>query len=99
LLIVVIGGRIIPSFTRNWLVRENPGRLPTPFGRFDVAVIGCSAAILALWTAQPFGQLTAATLTPRVARIPSPPSRRCVCQRMIVSGLTIAIAPRTEGNQ
>ena len=40
LLIVVIGGRIIPSFTRNWLARENPGRLPAPFARFDVAVIG-----------------------------------------------------------
>jgi uncharacterized protein involved in response to NO len=26
LLISLIGGRIIPSFTRNWLVRENPGR-------------------------------------------------------------------------
>jgi len=25
LLISLIGGRIIPSFTRNWLVRENPG--------------------------------------------------------------------------
>jgi len=36
LLISLIGGRIIPSFTRNWLVRENPGRLPAPFGRFDM---------------------------------------------------------------
>jgi uncharacterized protein involved in response to NO len=62
LLIVVIGGRIIPSFTRNWLARENPGRLPAPFARFDVAVIGCSAATLALWTAQPLGRVTAAAL-------------------------------------
>ena len=29
-LISLIGGRVIPSFTRNWLVRENPGRLPVP---------------------------------------------------------------------
>ena len=36
LLISLIGGRIIPSFTRNWLVRENPGRLPVPFARFDM---------------------------------------------------------------
>ena len=62
LLLVVIGGRIIPSFTRNWLARENPGRLPMPFGRFDVAVIGLSAATLALWTAQPMGRITAAAL-------------------------------------
>ena len=62
LLLVVIGGRIIPSFTRNWLARENPGRLPAPFARFDVAVIGLSAATLALWTAQPMGRITAAAL-------------------------------------
>jgi uncharacterized protein involved in response to NO len=62
LLIVVIGGRIIPSFTRNWLARENPGRLPAPFARFDVAVIGFSAATLALWTVQPIGRLTATAL-------------------------------------
>jgi uncharacterized protein involved in response to NO len=62
LLIVLIGGRIIPSFTRNWLVRKNPGRLPVPFGRFDVIVIGISAMTLALWVVQPFGQATAAAL-------------------------------------
>jgi uncharacterized protein involved in response to NO len=62
LLIVLIGGRIIPSFTRNWLARENPGRLPVPFARFDVAVIGASAATLALWTVQPAGRMTAAAL-------------------------------------
>jgi len=62
LLLVVIGGRIIPSFTRNWLARENPGRLPAPFARFDVAVIGLSAATLALWTVQPMGRITAAAL-------------------------------------
>jgi len=62
LLLAVIGGRIIPSFTRNWLARENPGRLPVPFARFDVVVIGLSAATLALWTAQPTGRITAAAL-------------------------------------
>src|SRR6476620_2913085 len=58
LLIVVIGGRIVPSFTRNWLARENPGRLPRPMGRFDVSVIGITAATLALWVVQPIGLLT-----------------------------------------
>jgi uncharacterized protein involved in response to NO len=62
LLIAVIGSRIVPSFTRNWLVRENPGRLPVPFGRFDIAVLGFSAATLALWCVQPFGRLPAAAL-------------------------------------
>jgi uncharacterized protein involved in response to NO len=63
LLLVVIGGRIIPSFTRNWLVRENPGRLPVPFARFDVVVILLSVVTLALWTTQPVGRITAAALT------------------------------------
>ena len=49
LLIALIGGRIIPSFTRNWLVRKNPGRLPSPFGPLDVAIVGISAAALSAW--------------------------------------------------
>ena len=50
ILIMVIGGRIVPSFTRNWLARENPGRLPTPFGRFDVmSVVFAGAALIAWW--------------------------------------------------
>ena len=39
LLITLIGGRIIPSFTRNWLARMNPGALPAPADRWDVAAI------------------------------------------------------------
>ena len=62
MLIAIIGGRIVPSFTRNWLVRENPGRLPVPFARFDVMVILFSAATLALWCVLPSGQVTAAML-------------------------------------
>jgi uncharacterized protein involved in response to NO len=62
LLIALIGGRIIPSFTRNWLARENPGRLPAPFARFDVVVIGFSAATLALWIAQPSATPTGTAL-------------------------------------
>ena len=53
MLITLIGGRIVPSFTRNWLARENPGRLPVPFGRFDMIVIVASAAALVLWVALP----------------------------------------------
>lgn len=30
MMIAVIGGRVVPSFTRNWLVRRGPGRLPVP---------------------------------------------------------------------
>ena len=54
LLISLIGGRIVPSFTRNWLAkRANPGRLPTQPGRFDLFAIGLSAAALLGWTLWP----------------------------------------------
>jgi uncharacterized protein involved in response to NO len=59
LLISLIGGRVIPSFTRNWLARENPGRLPKPFARFDVIVLVLSLAALVLWVAVPDWQGTA----------------------------------------
>lgn len=49
LLIALIGGGIIPSFTRNWLARENPGRLPSPFGPLDVAIVAIGGAALAAW--------------------------------------------------
>jgi uncharacterized protein involved in response to NO len=61
-LIMVIGGRLIPSFTHNWLVRENPGRLPVPFGKFDAIAMALSAAALALWIIAPVGRATAAGL-------------------------------------
>jgi uncharacterized protein involved in response to NO len=58
LLISLVGGRIIPSFTRNWLVRENPGRLPVPFGRFDVIVVVVGALALWFWILSPVNNLT-----------------------------------------
>jgi uncharacterized protein involved in response to NO len=58
-LITLVGGRIIPSFTRNWLARENPGRLPCPFGIFDKAVIAVSSCALVLWVLAPTFRFTA----------------------------------------
>ncbi len=54
-LIMLIGGRIIPSFTRNWLARENPGRLPVPFGRYDLMSMAVGIAALAAWVLVPSG--------------------------------------------
>jgi len=53
LLISLIGGRIIPSFTRNWLVRENPGRLPVPFAQVDKIAVIASALALVCWIIAP----------------------------------------------
>lgn len=62
MLISLIGGRIVPSFTRNWLVRENPGRLPVPFGRFDMIVVALGALALTSWVVMPDGRMTGAAL-------------------------------------
>ncbi|HLX16431.1 MAG TPA: NnrS family protein [Bradyrhizobium sp.] len=62
MLISLIGGRIVPSFTRNWLVRENPGRLPVPFGRFDVIAVAAGALALLAWVVSPAGHLTGGAL-------------------------------------
>jgi uncharacterized protein involved in response to NO len=62
MLITLIGGRIVPSFTRNWLARENPGRLPVPFGRFDAVAIAVSALALLAWVVLPDSRATGAAL-------------------------------------
>jgi uncharacterized protein involved in response to NO len=55
MLIMIVGGRLIPSFTRNWLMRQAPGRLPAPLDRFDLACLVLSGASLVLWVAAPEG--------------------------------------------
>jgi uncharacterized protein involved in response to NO len=52
-LIMVIGGRVVPSFTTNWLRRENPGPQPTPFNSFDKVSTGFAAGGLAGWVISP----------------------------------------------
>jgi uncharacterized protein involved in response to NO len=49
-LISLIGGRIVPSFTRNWMRREQvEGPLPTQADRFDLAVIAVTVLALIIW--------------------------------------------------
>lgn len=62
LLISLIGGRIIPSFTRNWLARQNPGRLPVPFGRFDMIAIALGGLALVGWIVAPDDRITGIAL-------------------------------------
>jgi uncharacterized protein involved in response to NO len=60
LLVSLVGGRIIPSFTRNWLARSNPGRLPVPFAKFDVLTLAVSTVALASWVALPASRVVGA---------------------------------------
>jgi len=80
LLINLIGGRIIPSFTANWLKRQaveppDASTLPPPFGRLDLAATLLLTAFAALnvldapaWSTAAFGVTTAALLLVRLAR-------------------------------
>ncbi len=52
-LITLIGGRVVPSFTRNWLARQGARRMPVPFARFDLWVILVSSAGLLVWVLWP----------------------------------------------
>lgn len=54
MLITLVGGRIIPSFTRNWLVKQKPdSATPAPFDRLDRAVMAVTILALVLWVAAP----------------------------------------------
>ena len=54
LLISLIGGRIIPSFTRNWMAKRGiKSGLPTQAGKFDLFVIGATAFALLAWLSGP----------------------------------------------
>lgn len=57
-LIMIVGGRIIPSFTRNWLARNQASPLPVPFNRGDVASILVAVGAFALWSVLPLHWLT-----------------------------------------
>ncbi|MFP7570097.1 NnrS family protein [Marivita sp. S2033] len=63
MMIAVIGGRIVPSFTRNWLVKRNSARLPTPpMQKFDKAALLLLLVALLLWVVVPAHPITGAAL-------------------------------------
>lgn len=49
LLIMVVGGRIIPAFTRSWLIKRGAQRLPAAFAQYDIATLFVSAVVLITW--------------------------------------------------
>lgn len=52
--LALIGGRIVPSFTRNWLAARGEARLPTPpTQRLDGAALLVLLAALAAWVVWP----------------------------------------------
>lgn len=60
MLIMIVGGRILPSFTRNWLNKFGRTDFPVPYNRFDTMAILVGVAALACWTFAPQHIVTAA---------------------------------------
>jgi uncharacterized protein involved in response to NO len=63
-LLMVIGGRLVPNFSRNWLKQQGISTLPASSGWLDVSCISITLIALASWLLAPFSTLTAvSTLT------------------------------------
>ena len=62
MLISLIGGRIIPSFTRNWLAKRAGNKAPASFEAFDRACLVLTLAALGAWVADPDDAATGAAL-------------------------------------
>ncbi len=52
-LIAMMGGRLVPSFTRNWMAQRKIKPEPAPFDRFDAFAVGAAAVGLAAWVVMP----------------------------------------------
>jgi uncharacterized protein involved in response to NO len=53
MMIALIGGRVTPSFTRNWLAQRGATRLPAQSSRFDVASLIVTGLALLAWVTVP----------------------------------------------
>ena len=49
----MVGGRIIPNFTRNWLIKRHSSRLPAAHSAADRAAVGLLCAGLIIWAVLP----------------------------------------------
>jgi uncharacterized protein involved in response to NO len=61
-LIALIGGRITPSFTHNWMVRMGLEPRPEPFGSFDKSALALLAVGMVCWIFKPTTVLTGLVL-------------------------------------
>ena len=62
MLISMIGGRIIPNFTRNWLIKRHSPRQPTSSDATDIAAVSVLHVGLILWVVLPDLRLTGVIL-------------------------------------
>jgi uncharacterized protein involved in response to NO len=63
MLVALIGGRIVPSFTRNWMAKQRMTPEPAAPSRFDAVALGTGAVALGLWATAPTYYATGLMLT------------------------------------
>ena len=49
LLLALVGGRIVPNFTRNWFAKREGPRIVAPMQRFDLMTLAATAIVLVIW--------------------------------------------------
>ena len=62
MLISLVGGRVIPSFTGNWLEKRGEARLPAAFAGFDGVCLIIVGLAVAAWVAAPEARAAGAAL-------------------------------------
>jgi len=63
MLVTLIGGRIVPSFTRNWLAKHKIGDFPASFGLVDQFALLSTLIALISWAVLPDHEATAILCT------------------------------------
>ncbi len=66
-LILIVGGRVTPGFTRNWLAKSGRRARPAPLGQLDALTMALSSGALALWVALPQSIAVAMVAAPAAA--------------------------------
>ncbi|WP_343561605.1 NnrS family protein [Kiloniella sp. b19] len=62
MMIALIGGRIVPSFTHNWLKKQGETRMPASFGLYDKLALLVLLGAVGAWIVTPHGPLAAWSL-------------------------------------
>ena len=87
-LVSLIGGRITPSFTRNWLVKQGSTSLPASFARLDKFGMAMVVVAMALWLAIPESGITALALgtagAAHLARLVRWCGHRCLAEPLVL---------------
>ncbi|MDE0310303.1 MAG: NnrS family protein [Acidiferrobacterales bacterium] len=62
MMITLIGGRIVPAFTGNWLKQHNKIAIPASFGWFDMLALATTLIGLVVWIGSPASAVTGVLL-------------------------------------